>query len=76
MDRCILFALTLAIASGCSAPERITTYSDEGTLHPVCGFQNPEDLALLNDGRTLLVSQMGGMMEDRSGSLALFDLGG
>jgi hypothetical protein len=40
----------------------------------VCGFQNPEDLAVLPGGRGLLVSQFGSMDGTRAGSLAVFAL--
>ncbi len=44
-------------------------------IRPICGLQNPEDLALLADGRTLVVSQYGLMDGSRAGSLALLDVG-
>jgi hypothetical protein len=40
----------------------------------VGGFQNPEDLALLPGGKSLLVSQFGSMDGSRPGSLAVFAL--
>jgi hypothetical protein len=44
-----------------------------GELVPLCGFFHPEDLELLPDGTTLLISQMGAMDGSTPGSLALFD---
>ena len=40
----------------------------------MCGLQNPEDLALLPDGRTVILSQFGLMDGSRPGNLAFFDL--
>jgi len=37
----------------------ISDCQSDGNIVPVCGFQNPEDFALLPDGETMLVSQMG-----------------
>jgi hypothetical protein len=45
-------------------------------IRAVCGFQNPEDLALLADGHTLIVSQFGQMDGSRPGNLALYDARG
>lgn len=42
-------------------------------LEPICRFTNPEDLDLLPDQRTLLVSQIGSMKQASSGSLVFFD---
>jgi len=69
-----LAALLLAgalVACG-EAPPAITTCEPERGIRPICGFQNPEDLSVLDDG-TLLVSQMGTMDGAMSGSLAHFD---
>ena len=45
-------------------------------LTPICGFTNPEDIELLPDGKTLLISQMGTMDGTTPGSLAMFDTEG
>ena len=45
-----------------------------GKMEPICQFTNPEDIELLPDGKTLLVSQMGLNMEQSApGSLVFFD---
>lgn len=41
---------------------------------PICTFENPEDLVLLPDKQTLLVSEMGEFMTDAIGQLSMFDL--
>lgn len=46
----------------------------EKGMTPYCGFQNPEDLVEVPDGRQLLVSEMGAFMQDTPGFLSLFDL--
>lgn len=51
----------------------IETCEATETLEPICGFQNPEDLAVLPEGDFLLVSQFGSMDGAEPGSIALFD---
>ncbi len=60
-------------AAPSSALEPITDCEPVGRARPICGFQNPEDLALLPDGRTLLVSEYGNLEGGRAGDLASFD---
>ncbi len=67
-----------ALILGCAqAPLRgtlpITDCEAVGRARPICGFQNPEDLALLPDGITLLVSEYGDLEGGRAGDLASFD---
>jgi hypothetical protein len=72
--RALLSACLLALATGCGGPEGIVGCEDAGGLHPICGLQNPEDLAVLPGGRALLVSQFGTMDGSRAGNLAVLDL--
>lgn len=67
--------VTALCAIGCG-PEHpiVMDCSDSRGIHAICGVQNPEDLALLGDGHTLIVSQFGLMDGSRPGSLALLDL--
>jgi hypothetical protein len=75
-NRFISPALALSFALGCASDlEPITTCEPRGDARPVCGFQNPEDLALLPDAQTLVVSEYGSMGGDRAGQLALLELG-
>lgn len=53
-----------AIISDCHAVDNIT---------PICRFTNPEDMDLLPDQQTLLISQMGNMEGSLSGNLVSFD---
>src|SRR5262245_53710183 len=57
----------------CGSVEPITSCDPIGGAIPLCGFQNPEDLALLPDGRYVIVSEYGdnGM---RPGRISLLDL--
>ncbi|MGH7343244.1 MAG: SMP-30/gluconolactonase/LRE family protein, partial [Candidatus Rokuibacteriota bacterium] len=72
--RAMVFAFAvLALACG-GSPEAITTCEDAPGMHPICGFQNPEDLAVLPGGKALLVSQFGAMDGTKSGSLSVFFL--
>jgi hypothetical protein len=71
----ILTAVWVAGLAGCSPEHEIILGCEaERGIVPVCGFQNPEDLVLLADGHTVIVSQMGTMDGARPGNLALFDL--
>src|SRR5215475_10825635 len=45
-----------------------------GNARPVCGFQNPEDLAALPGGAAILVSEYAGMQGEGAGDLAVFVL--
>lgn len=64
----------IAAAAGAAGLEVITSCEPVGKARPVCGFRNPEDLALLPDGHTLIVSEYGSSDGTRSGQLASFDL--
>ncbi len=67
--------LVVALVCGCSPTHEVVQGCEAARgITPVCGFQNPEDLAVLADDRHVLVSQFGGMgPEVEPGSLALFD---
>jgi hypothetical protein len=68
------FALVCAlILFACDSPEPITSCEPKGAATPLCGFQNPEDLALLPGGRHVLVSEYGEAGE-RPGRISLLDL--
>jgi len=62
------------LACAGEAPEAIVSCEAIGPARPVCGFQNPEDLALLPDHRSLLVSEYGSLEGTRAGSLSRLDL--
>ncbi len=65
-----------ALLTGCGSEPPVTGCVPSPGLTPICGFNNPEDIELLPDGHTLLISQMGGMDGATPGSLAMFDTGG
>jgi hypothetical protein len=71
-----LGGLVLAVAglAACADAPRIVACEPDAGLTPVCGFSNPEDLAVLPGEEWLLVSQMS-LEEGRSGSLAAFQPG-
>ena len=62
----------LAAASHAAGP--ILDCEPRGKARPVCGFQSPEDLAVLPGGAALLVSEYGGMQGEKPGDLALLVL--
>jgi len=71
---CLPLLMLLTTLSACDAPTpHIESCVAVAELVPVCEFSKPEDLALLPDGRTLLISQMGMMDGSEPGSFALFD---
>ncbi len=59
---CVMAAASLGL-SACSVPEGtlITDCVDKGALHPVCGMQSPEDIAIVPGGEYLLLSELGNM---------------
>jgi len=65
--------LALLVALACTSVEPITSCNPIGPAIPLCGFQNPEDLALLPDRRHVLVSEYGGG-DARPGRISLLDL--
>lgn len=54
--------------------EPITACEPVGGATPLCGWQNPEDMAALPDGRHVIVSEYGGMNGEQAGTLALLDV--
>jgi hypothetical protein len=71
-----LSLVAMLLAGGCSNPEgtRVSDCDDRGELHPVCGMQSPEDIAVVPGGRYLLLSELGNMGEF-PGRILLFDVG-
>jgi hypothetical protein len=70
----VILSCAALLACAGEPPEEIVSCEAIGPARPVCGFQNPEDLALLPDRRSLLVSEFGGMEGARAGALSRFDL--
>jgi hypothetical protein len=67
-----LFVALVLTACGGNPP--ITSCNPVGRAKPLCGYQNPEDLALLPDGRHVIVSEYGDAGA-RPGRLSMLDLG-
>jgi len=75
VKRAAALALAAGCALGCARPrDPILDCAPAKDARPICGFQNPEDLALLPNARALVVSQMGSLDGAKSGSLVFFDL--
>lgn len=66
--------LVLGLLSCGASQDPVMDCVDSKGIHPICGFQNPEDLALFDHGRSVVVSQFGGMEGEQPGSLAILDL--
>jgi hypothetical protein len=68
-------ALVALAAAGCGGGvEPVISCDAVGRARPLCGFQNPEDLELLPDGKSLLVSEFGSIEGARPGAIARLDL--
>ena len=72
----LALAWLLAFPAGAelAAPDLIHDCEAVGPARPVCAFSNPEDLAPLPDGHSVVVSEYGAMAGNRAGALAVFDL--
>ena len=68
-------AVLSVLLPGCGESDGllITDCVDKGNLHPVCGLQSPEDIAVVPGGDYLLLSELGSMGA-RSGRIALFNV--
>lgn len=74
-SRPLLLAALLFAASACTPS--LTPLVDCNThdgAQPLCGYQNPEDLALLPSGRGLLVSEFGHLASAEPGQISRLDL--
>ena len=71
--RCLAGSFAAILLAGCGGDSLTPVLDCEAGfgIDVVCGFQNPEDLALAPDGR-IIVSQFGGMQGD-PGSLVLYE---
>jgi len=74
MDPRLTALLPCLIVAGCAPLDPIVDCDPIGPATPLCGWQNPEDLAALPDDRHVLVSEYGGMNGERPGFLSLLDL--
>ncbi|HJN51978.1 MAG: hypothetical protein QGI68_12615 [Pseudomonadales bacterium] len=74
MRRTVFLMAVAVLLAGCQSDITpvIECVPDKG-LTPICGFQNPEDLAAIPDSKWLIVSQFGSMNGTKLGNLALFD---
>lgn len=69
-----LVCLAGLAAAACGDPvQPIESCDARDGERPLCGVQNPEDLALLPDGSGVLVSEYGGMAAERPGRLSVVD---
>lgn len=75
MKALLVFAGSLLLAA-CAADESafVAGCAAVGKMEPTCGLHNPEDIEVLPDRKTLLISQMGMTMEQGTpGELSFFD---
>jgi len=69
----VLALLAILNLCACTEPSILHECRPGKAMTPDCRFVNPEDLALLPDGKTLVVSQLGDIDADIPGNLALYD---
>ena len=66
-----------AIAPEAKVPEAaslVIACDEVANISPVCGFHNPEDLAVVPGSEFLVVSEMGAFLTDAPGALSLLDI--
>ena len=64
-----------AVTPAATVPKMVEIKCDEQNgVKPVCGFTNPEDLAVVPGGKLLLVSEMGAFMSDAPNTMSLLDV--
>lgn len=69
-----LLLLGFVFLSACGTMEKpIAACEKIGSIEPICGFSNPEDMDLLPDHQTLIISQIGNINNTASGNLVFFD---
>jgi hypothetical protein len=68
------FCLLVFVLAGCQSDVTpILTCEPGDGITPICGFQNPEDLALIPGSDWIIVSQFGLMDGSRPGNIAMFN---
>jgi hypothetical protein len=69
-----LIVLGLVFLTACGTVRKpISTCEKADDIEPICGFSNPEDMDLLPDHQTLIISQIGNINNTASGNLVFFD---
>jgi len=69
----ILFIFLLSLAAcGCKSTI-ITSCEKVDNIEPICRFTNPEDMDLLPDHKTLVITEMGNMEGSKPGNLVSFN---
>lgn len=69
-----LFLLSLIFLAACGTTHQpITACERVGNIEPICGFSNPEDMDLLPDHQTLIISQIGHINHAVAGKLVFFN---
>ena len=70
----IVFVLLINPLRAYTSVKPITSCEPIANARPLCGWQNPEDMVALPDGRHVIVSEYGGLNGEKSGTLSLLDL--
>jgi hypothetical protein len=67
-------AIAVVCLSACGAVRKpISACEKMGDIEPICHLSNPEDMELLPDNRTLVISQIGHINSPSAGKLVWFD---
>jgi hypothetical protein len=68
-----LIGISVLLAGCDSKLPAITDCVASGDITPMCQFKNPEDIEVLPDQKSLLISQMGNMDGSKPGNLVVYD---
>jgi hypothetical protein len=70
----VLFCLSFLLTAGCESEVTPILGCEAGDgMTPICGFQNPEDMARIGESDWILISQFGRMNGSIPGNIALFN---
>lgn len=70
----VIAPLLIVAVRAYTAIEPISSCEPIEDAHPLCGWQNPEDMVALPDDRHVIVSEYGGMNGEQAGTLSLLNL--
>jgi hypothetical protein len=71
--RCLFFSGLLLLTACGTRLKPVSGCETLDNIVPVCRFSNPEDIDLLPDNHSLIISQIGSMKRPASGTLVFYD---
>ena len=74
-NRVASLLLAASVAACALGDDVVTACEDRDGLHPLCGYRNPEDIAVVGAGSQLIVSEMGALLDaEDPGRISIVDL--